>query len=220
MIQVLLADDEGMIRTGVRTILCSAPDIDVIAEAADGHTAVELAQRHRPHVALLDVQMPKLDGLGAGAQIRATLPETAVVILTTFNEDEYIARAIRHGASGFLLKSGDPSELINGVRAAADGAACLSPPIARRVLSELGGQRMSRAATARQQVATLTPRERDVLALVAKGLSNAAIAGKLYLVEGTVKAHMTTIMNRLDAHNRVQAAILAYEAGLLDDGEP
>jgi DNA-binding NarL/FixJ family response regulator len=217
VIRVLLADDEGMVRAGVRAILAAAPEIDVVAEAADGREAIDLAQRHRPDVALLDIRMPRLDGLAATGEILRTVPGTAVVILTTFSEDAYIARALGDGASGFLLKSGDPEDLLAGVRAVADGAAYLSPRVAKRVIDELSDGRMSRAATARGQVGALTPRERDVLALLGGGLSNAEIARRLHLVEGTVKAYVSTILNRLDVRNRVQAAIIAYEAGLVED---
>ncbi|GAB3144938.1 response regulator transcription factor [Micromonospora sonneratiae] len=214
MISVLLADDEAMIRAGVKAILAADPEIEVVAEAADGRTAVELARAHRPRVALLDIRMPRLDGLAAGAQIRQLLPETAVVMLTTFGEDDYIARALGDGASGFLLKSGDPRELIAGVRAVADGAAYLSPRVARRVLT-LGGERMRRGPAARDRIGPLTDREREVLALVGAGLSNIEIARRLFLVEGTVKSYLSTIFTRLGVRNRVQAAIIAYEAGLV-----
>ncbi|WP_018347530.1 response regulator [Longispora albida] len=215
MIRVLLADDELMIRAGVRAILTTDPGIEVAAEAGDGREAIDLALAHRPGVAVLDVRMPKLDGLAAAAEIRRTLPETAVVMLTTFGEDDYVARALAAGAAGFLLKAGDPRELIAGVRAVAEGGAYLSPRIAHRVITELGGARLARTATARERSASLTPREKDVLALVGAGLSNAAIGRQLHLAEGTVKAYMTTIMGRLEARNRVQAAIIAYEAGLV-----
>jgi DNA-binding NarL/FixJ family response regulator len=219
MIRVLLADDEAMVRAGVRAILASDDGIDVVAEAGDGAEAVELVQRHRPDVAVLDIRMPRMDGLAAGAEIRRTVPETAVVILTTFSEDAYIAKALGDGASGFLLKSGDPRELIAGLKAVADGAAYLSPKIAHRVIAELGagagGGRMARAAEAKEQVDVLSPREREVLSLVGAGLSNAEIAAQLYLVEGTVKAYVSAVLTRLNVKNRVQAAIIAYEAGLV-----
>jgi len=219
MIRVLLADDEAMVRAGVRAILGSDDAIEVVAEAADGQEAVEAAQRHRPDVAVLDIRMPRMDGLAAGAEIRRTVPETAVVMLTTFSEDAYIAKALGDGASGFLLKSGDPRELIAGLKAVADGAAYLSPKIAQRVIAELGagsgGGRMSRAAAAKEQVDALTPRELEVLSLVGAGLSNAEIARRLFLVEGTVKAYVSAILTRLQVKNRVQAAIVAYEAGLV-----
>ncbi|MEV4760107.1 response regulator transcription factor [Micromonospora sp. NPDC049559] len=215
MIPVLLADDEAMIRAGVGAILATDPEIEVVAEAADGHAAVELVRAHRPRVALLDIRMPRLDGLAAGAQIRRLVPETAVVMLTTFGEDDYIARALGEGASGFLLKSGDPRELIAGVRAVADGAAYLSPRVARRVIA-LGGERLGRRPAARERVDVLSEREREVLALVGGGLSNAEIARRLFLVEGTVKGYLSSIFLRLGVRNRVQAAIVAYEAGLVD----
>jgi DNA-binding NarL/FixJ family response regulator len=220
VIRVLLADDEAMVRAGVKAILGSDHGIEVVAEAADGVEAVEAVHRHRPDVAVLDIRMPRLDGLAAGAEIRRTSPDTAVVILTTFSEDAYIAKALGDGASGFLLKSGDPRELIAGLKAVAEGAAYLSPKIAHRVIAELGagtGGRMSRAAAAKEQVEVLSPRERQVLALVGSGLSNAEIAGRLYLVEGTVKAYVSAVLTRLGVKNRVQAAIVAYEAGLVPD---
>ncbi|TCC25429.1 response regulator [Kribbella speibonae] len=219
MIRVMLADDEAMVRAGVRAILGTDDEIEVVAEAADGVEAVEAVRRHRPDVAVLDIRMPRMDGLAAGAEIRRTVPDTAVVILTTFSEDAYIARALGDGASGFLLKSGDPRELIAGLKAVADGAAYLSPKVAQRVIAELsagsGGGAMVRAATAKEQVAALTPRELEVLGLVGAGLSNAEIAARLYLVEGTVKAYVSAVLLRLGVKNRVQAAIVAYEAGLV-----
>lgn len=218
MIRVLVADDEPDIRAGVRDILESTDDITVVAEAADGAAAVEAVRRRRPHVALLDIQMPRLDGLAAGEEISRSHPDTAVLILTTFSDDAFIARALNVGASGFLLKSGGPRELIAGVLAAAEGEAYLSPRVARRVITALGpGERMTRAVQARARIAALTDRERDVLALVGAGLSNSAIARRLYLVEGTVKAYLSTAFTRLGVSNRVQAAVLAHEAGLVDD---
>ncbi|MGC7102230.1 response regulator [Amycolatopsis lurida] len=217
MIRVLVADDEPMIRAGVAAILASDEQIEVVAEAADGREAVERVRSVRPDVALLDIRMPNLDGLSAAEEIRRLVPETAVIMLTTFSEDEYIGRALAAGAGGFLLKSGDPRELVAGVRAVADGAAFLSPKVAHRVIAQLSGERLSRAAAAREQIATLTDREREVLALVGSGMSNADIAGKLFVVEGTVKAYVSTILSRLGAKNRVQAAIVAYEAGLVGD---
>ena len=156
-----------------------------------------------------------MDGLEAAAEIRRSVPETAVVMLTTFSEDAYIARALGDGASGFLLKSGDPRELIAGLKAVADGAAYLSPKVAQRVIAELSGGSMARAVAAKEQVEVLSPREREVLGLVGAGMSNAEIAQRLYLVEGTVKAYVSAILLRLAVKNRVQAAIVAYEAGLV-----
>ncbi|SIR47279.1 response regulator [Micromonospora avicenniae] len=213
-VRVVLADDEAMIRAGVRAILATDPTIEVVAEAADGRAAVELVRAHRPQVVLLDIRMPKLDGLSAAAEIRRLVPQTAAVMLTTFSEDDHIARALGHGASGFLLKAGDPRELIAGVHAVADGGAYLSPRVARRVI-ELGGGRLARRPAARDRTAALTEREREVLGLVGAGLSNAEIARRLHLVEGTVKTYLTSIFTRLEVRNRVQAAIIAYEAGLV-----
>ncbi|TGA84764.1 response regulator transcription factor [Streptomyces sp. MZ04] len=214
MIRVLLADDEAMIRAGVRAILGAGEDIEVVAEAGDGRAAVELARAHRPDVALLDIRMPGLDGLAAAEEIVRTVPDTAVAMLTTFSEDAYVAQALGGGATGFLLKSGDPHELIAGVRAVAGGAAFLSPKVARHVIDGYGARRVARGAEARSRTAALTPREREVLGLVGEGLSNPEIAARLHLVEGTVKAYVSTVLERLGVKNRVQAAIVAYEAGL------
>jgi len=215
VITVLLADDEAMVRAGVRAILATAPDIDVVAEAGDGRAACELARAHRPDVALLDIRMPVLDGLGAARELRRAVPDVAVVMLTTFSEDEYITAALDSGASGFLLKSGDPYELMAAVRAVHAGGAFLSPSIARRVIQQVSGGRMSRQSAARERVAILSPREREVLALVGAGLSNAEIGERLFLVEGTVKAYVSAVLSRLEVRNRVQAAVVAYEAGLV-----
>jgi DNA-binding NarL/FixJ family response regulator len=169
---------------------------------------------HRPDVALLDIRMPGLDGMAAAEEIGAVAPATSVIMLTTFGEDEYIAQALGGGAAGFLLKASDPRELITAVRAVADGAAFLSPAVARRVIGCYRDAGLGRATEARRRVEALTERERDVLALLGAGHSNAEIARALYVVEGTVKAHVSSILIKLEARNRVQAAILAYEAGL------
>ena len=215
MIRVVLADDEAMMRAGVAAILAADPGIEVVAEAADGREAVSQVLATHPDVVLLDFRMPGLDGLGAAAEIRRLLPATGVIMLTTFGEDDYIERALGLGAGGFLLKSGDPRELLSGIHAVAGGAAFLSPKVAQRVIARLSGGQLARAAAARERIAALTPREREVLTLLGSGLSNADIAAKMFVVEGTVKAHVSTILTRLGAKNRVQAAITAYEAGLV-----
>ncbi|WP_255437035.1 response regulator [Actinoplanes solisilvae] len=213
--KVVIADDEAMIRAGIRAILDNDGGIEVVAEAGDGAAAVESVRRHRPAVVLLDIRMPTMDGLTAAAEIRRVAPATGVLVLTTFGEDDYIVRAIAAGAAGFLLKSSDPRELTTAIRAVAGGAAYLSPRVAHRVITDLAGPRLGSGAAARGRVQALTDREREVLILVGKGLSNAEIGRRLFLVEGTVKAYVSSLLSRLGVRNRVQAAILAYEAGLL-----
>ncbi|MGX7674117.1 response regulator [Plantactinospora sp. DSM 117369] len=203
-----------MIRAGVRAILDTDDRIEVVAEAADGRRAVELCRAHRPDIALLDIRMPVLDGLAAADEIAATVPATSIVMLTTFGEEEYIARALGGGAAGFLLKAADPRELIAAVHAVSDGAAFLSPAIARQVIGTYRDSHRRRAADAARRVGSLTEREREVLALLGAGHSNSQIARSLHVVEGTVKAHVSSILIKLDAQNRVQAAILAHQAGL------
>ncbi|MEU9038591.1 response regulator transcription factor [Streptomyces sp. NPDC048352] len=219
MIRVLIADDEPMSRAGVRAVLATDPAITVVAEAADGRRAVELVQSHRPQVAVLDVRMPGTGGLEAAAEIRRTVPSTGVVMLTTFGEDEYILRALTEGASGFLTKSGEPEELVAAVRAVADGAAYLSPRVAARVVAHLAaggaGAGAGRRAVARARVEALTGREREVLGFLGSGFANGQIARRLGLAEGTVKAHVSSILARLGVDNRAAAAVVAHEAGVL-----
>ncbi|MFF2045826.1 response regulator [Kitasatospora sp. NPDC058170] len=221
-IRVVIADDEPMVRAGVRAVLATDPGIEIVAEAGDGRAAVDLVLRHRPDVVVLDIRMPGTDGIAAAAEIRRTGAATGIVMLTTFGEDDYILRALGGGANGFLIKSGEPEELIAGVRAVADGAAYLSPKVAARVVAHLAaggaGGPADRRTAARDQVAALTTRERDVLALVAAGLSNGQIARRIGVVEGTVKAHVSSILARLGVANRAAAAVLAHEAGLTAGG--
>jgi DNA-binding NarL/FixJ family response regulator len=218
MIRVVLADDEAMVRAGVRAVLAADPEIEVLAEAGDGRAAIDLVQRHRPDVAILDVRMPGTDGLRATTEIRRTTPGTAVIVLTTWGQDDYILEALGGGASGFLVKSGEPEALLAAVHAVAGGAAYLSPTVAARVVAHLtatdAGGVVRRRATARERVAELTERERDVLGLLAEGMSNAQIARRLHVVEGTVKAHVSSILARLSVPNRAAAAVIAHEAGL------
>ncbi|GAA1959993.1 response regulator transcription factor [Amycolatopsis minnesotensis] len=210
MIRVLLADDEAVVRMGVRAVLASAPDIDVVAEAENGHDAVEGVRAHRVDVAVLDIRMPGLDGLDAAAEIRRLGTDTAVLVLTTFADDSYITRALGEGAGGFVLKTGDPNEIVAGVRAVAAGAAYLSPLVARRVVDRLADR-----PQVTEGLADLTAREREVLGLLGAGLSNVEIANRINVVEGTVKVYVSTILRRLGVRNRVRAAIVAYEAGLI-----
>lgn len=214
MIRVLLVDDEAMVRAGVRAILGNDPGIEVVAEASDGRAGVDLALSHRPDVALVDIRMPQMNGLEAADEIRRAVPGTGVVILTTFGEEEYVVRALDGGVDGFLLKTGDPRELLLGVRAVAEGGAFLSPKVARRVLNGLNHERSTSRLHARERLAGLTDREREVLALLVAGLSNSEIGKRLFMVEGTVKGHVSTILRRLGARNRVEAAVVAYEAGV------
>ncbi|WP_019182033.1 response regulator transcription factor [Microbacterium yannicii] len=215
MIRVLIADDEAMMRAGVRAILESDSGIEVVFEAADGREAVDGVQRHRPDVALLDIRMPRLDGLSAAEAIAATVPSTRVVILTTFGEDDYVERALGGGALGFLLKAADPRELIAGVHAVAAGGAYLSPAIARRVIAPYREGDRARGAGAREALSVLTDREREVLALLGAGASNAEIGEQLHLVEGTVKGYVSAILLKLGVRNRVEAAVVAHRGGLV-----
>ncbi|MFG2338944.1 response regulator [Streptomyces yangpuensis] len=216
-IRVLLADDETMIRHGVRLILRHAGDIDVVAEAADGRQAVELAAAHRPDVALVDIRMPVCDGLAAIAPLLALDPAPRVVMLTTFGDEDNVLRALREGAAGFLLKDEGPQELIGAVRAAAAGDSVLSPGVTGSVIARMlrGDDRDGPArAAADERIARLTVREREVLAMLGEGLSNQDIAGRLGIGIGTVKTHVGAILEKTGSAGRVQAALLAHRTGL------
>ncbi|MCG8925971.1 response regulator transcription factor [Lentzea sp. CC55] len=210
MIRVLIADDETLMRAGIRLILENDPDITVAAEASDGRQAVELTRRHRIDVALLDIRMPGGDGLKAAEQIAGS---ASVVMLTTFGEDAYVAQALKVGATGFLLKDTPPHELITAVRKAAAGEPILAPQITRRLI-EKHLTEPDRGSAARARIDTLTETERNVLRLVGEGLSNTEIGEQLYMATGTVKAHISRILPKLECANRVQAAIVAHDAGL------
>ncbi|WP_374774868.1 response regulator [Streptomyces sp. NBC_01310] len=215
VIRVVIADDEPLIRAGIRMILTSAPDIEVVAEAANGREAVELARLHAPGVMLLDIQMPVMDGLTALGELRRAAPEVRALILTTFGEKENVLRALGQGGAGFLLKDSAPGELIGAVRAAAAGDAYLSPGAARHVVDQLAsGKAAVRGEEARRQVAELSERERGVLALLGEGLSNADAGRRLHMSEATVKTYVSRILAKLGCENRVQAALLARDAGL------
>ncbi|KOU27300.1 LuxR family transcriptional regulator [Streptomyces sp. WM6373] len=204
-----------MIRAGIRMILTSAPDIEVVAEAANGREAVDLALSHAPAVMLLDIQMPVMDGLTALGELRRAAPEVRALILTTFGEKENVLRALGQGGAGFLLKDSAPGELIGAVRAAAAGDAYLSPGATRHVVDQLASGRAAvRGEEARRRVAELSERERGVLALLGEGLSNADAGRRLHMSEATVKTYVSRILAKLGCENRVQAALLARDAGL------
>ncbi|MFF5635383.1 response regulator [Streptomyces sp. NPDC012825] len=214
-IRVVIADDEPLIRAGIRMILNSDPEIQVVGEAADGRAAVDAARAHAADVVLLDIQMPVLDGLSALPELRRAAPAARVVVLTTFGERENVLRALEYGGAGFLLKDTAPAELIGAVRAAAAGDAYLSPAATRHVVERLAkGREAARAEEARGRVAALSEKERDVLALLGEGLSNADAGRRLHMSEGTVKTYVSRILAKLDCENRVQAALLARDAGL------
>lgn len=215
MIRVLLADDEPLLRAGARLLLNQAGDIDVVAEASDGAEAIDAVRRITVDVALMDIRMPRMDGLAAVEEIAR---EVRVIMLTTFGDEAYVARALRAGAAGFLLKDTDPVQLIQAVRSAADGEAVLSPRIAKQVIDrfrDADAADADRAARARRRIEALTARELDVLVRVGRGLGNAEIAEDLRLSNGTVKIHVSRILAKLACANRVQAAILAHDAGIL-----
>ncbi|MEV6954089.1 response regulator transcription factor [Streptomyces sp. NPDC051183] len=215
VIRVVIADDEPLIRAGIRMILTSAPDIEVVAEAGNGREAVELARSHAPDVVLLDIQMPVMDGLTALGELARVLPDVRALVLTTFGEKENVLRALGQGSAGFLLKDSAPGELIGAVRAAAAGDAYLSPAATRHVVDQLAsGQAVGRGEEARQRVAALSERERGVLALLGEGLSNADAGRRLHMSEATVKTYVSRILAKLECENRVQAALLARDAGL------
>ncbi|MFE4449944.1 response regulator [Streptomyces sp. NPDC056796] len=215
MIRVLVTDDEPLIRAGIRMILSSAEDIDVVAEASNGREAVELARSQRVDVALLDLQMPVMDGLTALAELRRSAPGVRVLILTTFGERQNVLRALTGGSAGFLLKDSAPAELMRAVRAAAAGEAYLSPGATRHVVDSLAsGGTADRAERARRRLEKLTEREREVLTLLGEGLSNADAGQRIHMSEATVKTYVSRILAKLECENRVQAALLARDAGL------
>jgi DNA-binding NarL/FixJ family response regulator len=213
-VTVVLADDQALVRRGFRLILETEPDIEVVAEAEDGQQAIDAVRRHRPGVVLMDIQMPGLDGLEATRRILADSGSaTRVLILTTFERDDYVFEALQLGASGFLLKTAPPEDLLTAVRVVARGEALLSPSVTRRVIQEVARQRR---APRSPDLDRLTQRELEVLRLVAEGLSNAEIAARLYLSEATVKTHTSNVLSKLQLRDRVQAVIFAYRQRLID----
>ncbi|GAA1666439.1 response regulator transcription factor [Glycomyces endophyticus] len=218
MIRVIVADDQEPVRTGLRLLLASLPDVEVVGEAADGLEAVRLARRVRPDVALLDIRMPGLDGIEATAMLAgpAVAAPVAVVVITTFDRDEYVHGALRAGAKGFLLKESGPQLIGEAVRAAANGDALISPQVTARLLEEFSRP----VRKAREPSSPLTGREEDVLALLAVGLTNGEIGERLFLSLGTVKTHIAGVLAKLGLRNRVEAAMWAYETGRVRGDAP
>jgi DNA-binding NarL/FixJ family response regulator len=217
MIRVLIADDQALVRTGFRVILNAEPDLEVVGEAADGRETIEAVRTQRPDVVLMDIRMPNLDGIEATRRLAAAAPAPRVLILTTFDLDQYVYEALRAGASGFLLKDASAEELLQAVRVVAAGEALLSPSITRRLIADYARRPPPNERPA--ALDELTPRELEVLRLIARGLSNRDIARKLVLGDATIKTHVARIFAKLDLHDRTQAVVLAYETGLVTPGE-
>jgi DNA-binding NarL/FixJ family response regulator len=213
-IRVLLADDQEMMRTGFRMILEAQPDLEVVGEAADGLEAVELAARIAPDVVVMDVRMPRLDGVEATRR----MPGRRVLILTTFDLDEYLVEGLRAGASGFLLKDSPPSDLVRAVRVIAAGDALLAPSATRRLLDRVSARLDAPSRPLPPALATLTHREREVLQLVARGLSNGEIARQLVVSDATVKTHVSHVLQKLSLRDRIQAVVFAYDSGIITPG--
>ena len=221
--RVIVVDDQSMVRAGFAALLAAQSDIDVVGEAADGAQAVEVSRRTRPDVVLMDVRMPEMDGIEATRRILAPSPGVAdrprVLMLTTFDVDDYVYEALRAGASGFLLKDAPPADLIAAVRIVAAGDALLAPSVTRRLIEDFARQRPAGRGKPALRLKALTERETEVLALVASGRSNTEIAETLVLAEQTVKTHVSRIFTKLDLRDRAQAVVFAYESGLVSPGE-
>ncbi|MFE2423759.1 response regulator [Streptomyces hokutonensis] len=214
MIRTMIVDDDALVRLGLADLLADDPGIEVVAQAPDGLEAVQQATAHRIDVALVDVRMPRMDGITATARLRALPHPPKVIILTTFDLDEYVYNALAAGADGFLLKDTDPAEILRAVHLVAAGSAMLHPTAARRLIDRYHATNRPEATAAKARLDRLTPRERDVLTLLARGDTNADIATRLAMRESTVKAHVSRVLTALEVTNRVQAAILARDAGL------
>jgi RNA polymerase sigma factor (sigma-70 family) len=216
-VRVLIADDDDLMRAGLRAVFSSDETIDVVGEADDGRVAITRARELRPDVVLMDVRMPNLDGIAATRDVLAASPELKVIILTTFEQDDYIFGALRAGASGFLLKRTRPEDLIAAIHTVAAGDSLLSPSVTRKVIDRMAEQPTPDASSG-ERLTELTPREREVLELVARGLSNREIAQAFVIEESTVKTHVKRILRKLHVRDRVQAVIFAYESGLTQPG--
>jgi DNA-binding NarL/FixJ family response regulator len=218
-LRVLLADDQALVRSGFQMILSAQPEIEVVGEAEDGRQAIDLANRLSPDVILMDVRMPGMDGLEATRRLVSTGTAARVLILTTFDLDEYVYEAIRAGASGFLLKDVRPAQLVDAIRVVAAGDALLAPAVTRRLIAEFARQR-PRVRPTPERLSELTPRETEVLRLVAEGLSNTEIADRLVLSDETVKTHVSRVLGKLGLRDRTQAVVAAYESGLVAPRSP
>lgn len=212
MIRVALVDDDALIREGLRMILDQAEDIEIVATGGDGRQAVRIARENRPDVMLVDIRMPNLDGIEATQQILSVPNAPLIIILTTFELDEYVFQALRAGASGFLLKRTEPERLVEAVRVVAQGEALLSPSVTRRLIDEFGKRP---ASVSPERLSGLTEREREVLGCIAQGLSNRELAQRLVIADNTVKTHVKRILTKLGARDRAQAIVIAYESGLM-----
>ena len=219
MIRVLLVDDDDLMRAGLKAVLSSDDSIDVVGEAGDGREAVEEAVRLSPDVVLMDVRMPDLDGISATREVLATSPAVKVAVLTTFEQDDYIFGALSAGASAFLLKRTKPEELIAAIHTIAAGDSLLSPSVTRKVIERVSGQ-FEPDPSVRERLAELTPREREVLELIGRGLSNTEIAAAFVIEQSTVKTHVRRVLQKLRLRDRAQAVIFAYESGLTKPGSP
>lgn len=215
MIRLVLADDDPLVRMGLGMLLAGDPGIEIVAEAADGADAVEAVRAHAPDVVLIDIRMPVMDGLAATERLRALADPPHVIVLTTFDADEQIVRALRAGASGFLLKDTPPAEIVRAIHVVASGEALLSPAVTRRLIAHITDDETdARRRSAAGQIAALTDRERDVAVALGRGMTNAEISRELYMSVPTVKVHVSRAMAKLDLNNRVQVALLVHDAGL------
>jgi DNA-binding NarL/FixJ family response regulator len=220
-IRVAIVDDQAMVRAGFTSLLAAEPDIEVVGDAADGEAAVELVCRLKPDVTLMDIRMPLLDGISATRRLVEARVETKVLVLTTFDLDQYVFDALRAGASGFLLKDATAEELASAIRVVAAGESLLAPGVTRRVIDAFVRRApTSPRATVDSRLSSLTPREFEVLGLIARGLSNLDIAERLYVSEGTTKTHVSNLLAKLGLRDRVQAVVFAYEVGVVVPGEP